>query len=515
MKLRKLFAGVAAAATLLGGMAFGATAANAADTASITLSGKTVKGTVYTAYKIGSYDTVSAKVENDKLASVGVTTDQAWKTDAENVLGATVTNTPEYKGYGDPLAYVAGTTGYYTNTPATLPNASATMESFVQSLAGKLDGKTAVDPSQTVANDNDKVVFSGLDEGLYLIVSKTDTEPATDAGSPLAIVGTQVTVNGTAYTKLGANNQTLGKAVVKPSTPQKPSKSASDLNPYVGATITYTLEGTVPAKANSFKFVDTPSAGLTVKLDTLKVNVQGETDPLANTEYTVDPASGDFNTSAAKPSFTIALNNATKYQGKHIVVKYNALVNKKANVNGTNNDVRFDNSNQTTTTTITPQLNTVTFTKKGVDADTNALEGVVFQIVADTNNATPLPDGTATEATSGDKGVVTFSGLPNGTYTITEKTPADGYLTTALPSFTVTVENGKVTNVTPTGVGAGLVTFENGYANIVVKNVKKITQLPLTGAAGTMLFTVVAVLLAGVAATVFAKSRFTKRALDA
>lgn len=137
---------------------------------------------------------------------------------------------------------MAGTTGYYTNTPATLPNASATMESFVQSLAGKLDGKTAVDPSQTVANDNDKVVFSGLDEGLYLIVSKTDTEPATDAGSPLAIVGTQVTVNGTAYTKLGANNQTLGKAVVKPSTPQKPSKSASDLNPYVGATITYTLE---------------------------------------------------------------------------------------------------------------------------------------------------------------------------------------------------------------------------------------------------------------------------------
>lgn len=514
MKLRKLFAGVAAAATLLGGMAFGATTANAADTASITLSDKTVKGTVYTAYKIGSYDTASAKVENDKLASVGVTTDQAWKTDAENVLGTTVTNTPEYKGYGDPLAYVAGTTGYYTNTPGMLPNASATMESFVQGLTGRLDGKTAVDPSQTVANDND-VVFSGLDEGLYLIVSKTDTEPVTDAGSPLAIVGTRVTVDGTAYTKLGANDQTLGEAVVKPSTPQKPSKSASDPNPYVGATITYTLEGTVPAKANSFKFVDTLSVGLTVKLDTLKVNVQGETDPLANTEYTVDPASGDFNTSAAKPSFTIALNDATKYQGKHIVVKYDALVNEKADVDGTDNDVRFDNSNQTATTTITPKLNTVTFTKKGVDADASALKGVVFQIVADANNATPLPDGTVTEATSGDNGVVTFSGLPNGTYTITEKTPADGYLTTALPSFTVTVENGKVTNVTPTGVGAGLVTFENGYANIVVKNVKKITQLPLTGAAGTALFTVVAVLLAGVAATVFAKSRSTKRAPNA
>ena len=88
-------------------------------------------------------------------------------------------------------------------------------------------------------------------------------------------------------------------------------------------------------------------------------------------------------------------------------------------------------------------------------------------------------------------------------------------LTTALPSFTVTVENGKVTDVTPDGCRRRPRDLRERYANIVVKNVKKITQLPLTGAAGTMLFTVVAVLLAGVAATVFAKSRFTKRALDA
>ena len=52
-------------------------------------------------------------------------------------------------------------------------------------------------------------------------------------------------------------------------------------------------------------------------------------------------------------------------------------------------------------------------------------------------------------------------------------------------------------------------------ADKTVLNVKSITQLPLTGAAGTALFTVVAVLLAGVAATVFAKSRSTKRALTA
>ena len=42
-----------------------------------------------------------------------------------------------------------------------------------------------------------------------------------------------------------------------------------------------------------------------------------------------------------------------------------------------------------------------------------------------------------------------------------------------------------------------------------------ITQLPLTGAAGTMLFSVIGLLIAGAAVTVFVKSRSTKRALNA
>ena len=40
-----------------------------------------------------------------------------------------------------------------------------------------------------------------------------------------------------------------------------------------------------------------------------------------------------------------------------------------------------------------------------------------------------------------------------------------------------------------------------------VKNIKSITQLPLTGAAGTMLFTVVALLVAGAGVTIAIKSR--------
>ena len=40
-----------------------------------------------------------------------------------------------------------------------------------------------------------------------------------------------------------------------------------------------------------------------------------------------------------------------------------------------------------------------------------------------------------------------------------------------------------------------------------VKNIKSITQLPLTGAAGTTLFTVVALLVAGAGVTIAIKSR--------
>lgn len=40
-----------------------------------------------------------------------------------------------------------------------------------------------------------------------------------------------------------------------------------------------------------------------------------------------------------------------------------------------------------------------------------------------------------------------------------------------------------------------------------MKNVKSVDQLPLTGAAGTILFTVMALLLAGAGATVVLKAR--------
>ena len=107
-----------------------------------------------------------------------------------------------------------------------------------------------------------------------------------------------------------------------------------------------------------------------------------------------------------------------------------------------------------------------------------------------------------------------------------ETEPASGY-TDMDVSFTVDIvpmfdEDGVLTDVTYTidGDTWGLVD-DNGtidqsdktHVTVGVENVENITQLPLTGAAGTMLFTVLGLLFAGASALVYMKSRNVKHAL--
>ena len=115
--------------------------------------------------------------------------------------------------------------------------------------------------------------------------------------------------------------------------------------------------------------------------------------------------------------------------------------------------------------------------------------------------------GATTDVTTGTNGQLSFTGLDKTkTYTVTEtKRASDAYLD-IMPSFTVSFneENGSaVLAKTATSDPWGLV---NTTAK-TVKNIKSITQLPLTGAAGTMLFTVVALLVAGAGVTIAIKSR--------
>ena len=102
----------------------------------------------------------------------------------------------------------------------------------------------------------------------------------------------------------------------------------------------------------------------------------------------------------------------------------------------------------------------------------------------------------------------------NTTYTVIETKVPTGYNGTFVGKFTITTGATADAAATFAGKDAWNLSKDN-KGTFQVTNVKNITQLPLTGAAGTMLFSVIGLLIAGAAVTVFVKSRSTKRALNA
>lgn len=178
MKMRKLFAGLAAAATLLSGMAIGVAAAQA-DDAPLLQVNHAQEGHTYTPYKFAMF-------ENPGDGSVEVKTVDAWKgavTTAADVADGSHNGIPtEYKD--NPAAYVATFT-------------ADRLRVFAKTLAGITppagpDG-TGLTVTTEQANTSQAVNVNG--EGWYL-VKDTFTkagETTVTSGTP-AVVAT--TVNG-------------------------------------------------------------------------------------------------------------------------------------------------------------------------------------------------------------------------------------------------------------------------------------------------------------------------------
>ena len=525
MKLRKLFAGVAAAATLLGGMAFGATTANAAatDAATITVNNAQA-GYTYTGYKFATFDNVQGKAPN--ATSVEVNTVAAWKDAVYNAADAANGNAAVPAEYAEnPAAYVATFD-------------AATARKFTDELTKHIpegeQGTAAVDGVITAT------------EGWFLVTSK-----AGKAGKS-ALVATQITSGNKTYTKITLNAEdgqhnidALGQFNAKDeNAPTPPTKSANGTGTVnVGDTVNYTITAVVPPAAagyDTYKYTitDAASKGLNVAKDNANFVVvvkKGSTD---GTDKTLAETSGDYTLTQQGSASdengtvtTIAFPNVKDYAGKTIQVTYKGVVTSDAVDQVTNKATVKNNNDQTGEgTPVVKKLGKFDFTKIGVDNDAKGLAGAEFKVSADggktfikfsdDNDGVYYPtnadygdetlksaDGMGTQKTLGK---VAVRGLAEGTYTVQETKAPTGYAENFKVTFTVTIG---------TNGGEGTLAVDTLHqvntTNKTVLNVKSITQLPLTGAAGTMLFTVVAVLLAGVAATVFAKSRSTKRALDA
>ncbi|MGE4643762.1 SpaH/EbpB family LPXTG-anchored major pilin [Bifidobacterium catenulatum] len=519
MKMRKLFAGIAATATLLGGMALGAVSAQADDNTQATNPLLQVNNAqadhTYTPYKFATFTNVGKD-------SVEVETVAVWKqavakaadaadNDKENSVPAEYAN--------NPAAYVAKFNAEQIRKFATelaktnpLPNADGTGLTVDKGQAGK---------TLPVTVDG---------EGWYLVTDTYDGK----TGTP-AVVAT--TVNGLTNLTIVADNVTgqgniasVGQFNAKnenPLTPPNKTAKVGEVNVNgktvnVGDTVNFTVSATVPASAANydkypFTITDTASKGLQVAAATaFKVQVDGK--DVESQLYTLTQ------TGNAQSSTTtiIKFDDVKSLAGKTIVVSYTGTVTKDAltDLNGSVNNKATITTNGGTSGAGETESKTYgfQFKKIGVGADENALAGAQFVVkkddkflAQDGNGAWSLVNDqkNAKVFTSANTtGLVQIKGIAAGTYTVEETEAPTGYAQNFKVTFTVVIDNaGKVTfnqdalkQVTPQDNGTA-------SATATVKNVKSITQLPLTGAAGTTLFTVVALLVAGAGVTVAVKSR--------
>lgn len=163
------------------------------------------------------------------------------------------------------------------------------------------------------------------------------------------------------------------------------------------------------------------------------------------------------------------------------------------------------------------------FTKVGVENDRTGLSGAEFTVYSDKYFAQVLKDakGNVVKATSSENGgLVDFRDfkLNAGTYYLKETKVPNGYWSGSAAKLEVTMknDNGQIKLDSITDMSAptsGLLSNgENGYA---YRNVKSITQLPLTGAMGMAILGVVAVLCIGGASIIIVRARKTKRSFVA
>ena len=519
MKMRKLFAGIAAAATLLGGMALGAASAQADDAATTPLLqvNNAQEGHTYTPYRFATF-------ENAGNGTVEVSTVEAWKdavTAAADTANGNDSIPAEYKN--NPAAYVATF------------NAEQIRE-FATELATTNPLPTADGAGLTVtaeqAGTAQPVAVSG--EGWYLV-----TDTFTKSGETTATTGTPAvvatTVNGLTDLTIvpdkvtgQGNITTVGQFNAKTENPLTPPNKTAKVGDVdvdgktvnVGDTVNFTVSATVPASAANydvypFTITDTASKGLKVAAaNTFKVQVDGR--DVDSSLYTVTQTGS----AAVGTTTTITFASAKSLAGKTIVVSYTGTVTKDAltDLGGSVNNKAMITTNGGASGEGTTESKTYgfQFKKIGVDNDANALAGAQFVIKKkdgkflkqDTESKawSSVDDQTnATVFTSGADGLVQFKGLAAGDYTVMETNAPNGYAQNFKVTFDVSIaENGTVTF---TQDALKQVTLPTGDQIATVKNVKSITQLPLTGAAGTTLFIVVALLLAGAGVAVVVKSR--------
>lgn len=533
MKMGKLFAGIAAAATLLSGMAIGVTAASAAPDTKATLTvNHAQEGHTYTAYRIATFDNPQGEPSDPSKVTVEI---------------KTVTSPDWVKALRD--AFNANKDiplkdEYQNNPAAALANLSA---NHARRIIDKLvipTGATGTELSTSAGGSKTATV----DEGWYVV---TNTFGGTLKEGTTALVATKITDGAKTYTKFTLDKENgqltveaLGEFNAKhengPNPPNKTVENVTtkvnDQTVSVGDTVRYTVTHTIPALAagfNDYKYAifDKADKGLTINGNTVKVTVEGVSAPLTRvtdqenhknetSAYILDGPTRNATDGTTTTKVTLTYATAKAYAGKKVTVTYTATVNKdildNVDQEAKNEAKAYTNGGASGAGTTTVETYDFKFKKIGVDKDESGLAGADFKVKKvvsketkylkydDTTKAWSLVDeGAATVFTSGVDGMVELKGLSSGTYTVEEIKAPSKYAQNFKVIFNVTIADDGV--VTAEEDPLKQVILDDDL--IRVKNVKNVTQLPLTGAAGTVLFTVVALLVGGAGVAVAVKSR--------
>lgn len=518
MKMRKLFAGIAAAATLLGGMALGATSAQAGDAATTAGSGTIVNNDAkfkftaqdakqltnrkLNAYKIADY--VQYGTGDDAAYGVQTASTVTDNSGIKAALKAAVVGTNKtVPTDGSDLMAWALAEGVLDTTESSKDTATGAWKNgasrkFVETLKTRtnmLGDPTVVDLGKNLAKDGLSATVT-LPAGLYLFVDADYPAGTNENATPSIAI-----LVGSGNVKNGVLNPLTEATVDIKNQTTTVSKTVSAATASVGQTVTYTITSKVPQNTQYYSdyvytYTDTPSAGQTVNLNSLKVKV-ANAELKKNTDYTV--------TEGENGKFTVNITSIMQRNaGDEIVVTYDAEVT-EAEATGskavTNTVVLSDNGAEAVDRTIITN-GQFSFTK--TDAQGKALADAKFEIEGQGDASTP----SIATATSDSNGTVTFKGLADGTYKVTETNVPAGFQENLKAAFTVTIANGKAVKYAGVDIWGLAPSAEvSGNYTYKVKNVKNVTQLPLTGAAGTTLFTVVALLVAGAGVTVALKSR--------
>ena len=509
MKTRRLCAVIAAAATLLGGMAFGVAGAQAAGTASIDVR-HSQEGHTYTAYKFASLtpdgDAVQVDTDADWVDAVAAAVDAA-----NNAMTPAGSMPSEYDG--NPAAFAATKTGTGD-------------EAWFREFAKAMKAGQGAAADGTASGNGATVTIGSLDEGWYLV---TDTDKDGKLGVN-AIVATTIngisrtfTVKGDPATGQGRIDAVGAFVAKNENLPDKPGKTADQATTAdgvaIGQTITYTITLDIPAAAEGYDtypyFVrDIASKGLTVNKD-FAATIGGQAEPF---DYETEPTVGTNGATTTVLRFDLAGKSG------QLKITYTAVVNKDiidaGNRVANSAEVSRDGTDWGPSIEVKSYTGGFAFHKYGVGDDANGLKGAVFAVYAgDQASGTPLkfvkledgeyrlaePNETGDNVTSGIEtttGDVRIMGLKTGDYTLKETGFVAGYAKNFVPTFTVRLkvnqENGDSSfTLGSNNLGLASMGGTDKAKVIQVKNVKNVTQLPLTGAAGTALFTIAALLMAG------------------